>query len=348
MWQDVRFAVRMLLKSPGFTVLALGTLAWGIGANTTIFSVVNSVLLRPLPYENPGRIVQVQDMVPSTVQVSTSSYPKLIFLKDHARSFNAFAGASSTRFQVTGPAPAAPTEVQGVRVSADFFKVFGSKPSVGRTFIEGEDRPGGNLVAVISDAFWRNRFGADPETIGKVIAIDGSPTTIVGIMPAGFDFPADTEIWMPRIYEQSVMTPIQIQRGGSYMFYYARLADGIDIRGAQAQISTLAHQYDESHQGFGDVGRPITVVPLRESLVSDIRRTLLVLLGAVAFVLLIASANIANLLLARAIARRKEVAIRAALGASQSRLLTQFLTESVLLAVMEPGSVCCSPSGACG
>jgi putative ABC transport system permease protein len=336
MWQDVRFGIRILLKSPRFTALALVTLALGIGANTTIFSVVNSVLLRPLPYEKPDRIVQVLDRVPSG-QIITSSYPKLTFMHEHAQDFSAFSATSSGQFQITGPAPAAPAEVRGVRVSADFFKVFGAKPSAGRTFLEGEDRPGGNFVAVIGSALWQNRFGSDPAAIGKVVTIDGSPTTIVGIMPAGFDFPPDTEVWIPRIYEQPVMTPIQIQRGASYLYYYARLGDGIDIRSAQAQVSTLVRQYDESHQGLGDVGRAMSVVPLRESLVTNIRRTLLVLLGAVAFVLLIASANVANLLLARAIARQKEVAIRASLGASQSRLLVQFLTESVLLAAIGAG-----------
>jgi predicted permease len=337
MWQDLRFGIRMLLKSPGFTALALVTLALGIGANTTIFSVVNSVLLRPLPYEKPERIVQVSDLLPVTGGYITSSFPKYNFLREHARSFSAFSAMSFGRFQIAGPEPAAPAEVSGVRVSVDFFRVLGTKPSSGRTFLDDEERPGANPVAVISNALWQNRFGSDPAAIGKSITVDGAATIIVGIMPAGFDYPNGAEIWVPRIFEHSVITPVQVQRGASYLTYYGRLADGVDMRSAQAEIYTLSGQYDESHKGFGDAGRAMAVIPLRESLVSDIRRTLLVLLGAVAFVLLIASANVANLLLARAIARQKEVAIRASLGASRGRLLIQFLTESVLLAGMGAG-----------
>ncbi|HTA67417.1 MAG TPA: ABC transporter permease, partial [Bryobacteraceae bacterium] len=337
MWQDLRFGIRILLKSPGFAALALVTLAIGIGANTTIFSVVNSVLLRPLPYENPNRIVQVSDLYPATGTIITSSFPKFTFLREHVRSFSAFAAVSFGRFQIAGPATAAPDEVQGVRVPVDFFRVFGVKPALGRTFLEQEDRPGGNAVAIISNALWQNRFGSDPAAIGKPFAVDGSTITIIGVMPAGFNFPDGMEIWLPGAFQHQVVTQVQIQRGASYLLYYARLADGVDIRSAQAEISALSGQYDESHKGFGDVDRQMTVTPLRESLVNDIRQTLLVLLGAVAFVLLIASANVANLLLARAIARQKEVAIRASLGASRSRLLIQFFTESILLATMGAG-----------
>ncbi|HYL77744.1 MAG TPA: ABC transporter permease [Bryobacteraceae bacterium] len=336
MWQDLRFGIRMLLKSPGFTALALATLALGIGANTTIFSVVNSVLLRPLPYEKPDRMVQISDVL--TGGFITSSLPKYNFLHDHVRSLSAFAALSFGQFQIAGPSPAAPAEVGGVRVSADFFRVFGAKPSAGRTFLEEETQPGGNPVAVISNVLWQNRFASDPAAIGKTISIDGAPTTIVGIMPPGFEYPPGTEIWVPRFFEHPVITPVQIQRGASYLLYYGRLADGTDIGGAQSEISTLSRQYDESHKGFGDTERQMTVIQLRECLVGgDVRRTLLVLLGAVAFVLLIASANVANLLLARAIARQKEVAIRASLGAGRPRLLLQFLTESVLLAGMGAG-----------
>jgi predicted permease len=337
MWQDLRFGIRMLFKSTGFTALALVTLALGIGANTTIFSVVNSVLLRPLPYEKPDRIIQAADLYPATGSVITSSFPKFTFLREHVRSLRAFAAVSFGRFQIAGPATASPDEVQGVRVPVDFFRVLGAKPTLGRTFLEEEDRPGGNAVAVISNALWQNRFGSNPAAIGKTVTVDGSATTIVGVMPAGFNFPDGIEIWMPGVFQHQVVTQVQIQRGASYLLYYGRLADGVDIHSAQAEISALSGQYDESHKGFGDVGRQMTVTPLRESLVSDIRQTLLVLLGAVAFVLLIASANVANLLLARAIARQKEVAIRASLGASRSRLLTQFLTESVLLAGIGAG-----------
>jgi putative ABC transport system permease protein len=334
MLNDIRFGLRMLLKSPGFTALALVTLALGIGANTTMFSVVNSVLLRPLPYEKPERIVQVQDMIPGSGAFITSSFPKFVLFRGNVRGLEAIAAESGGRFQLSSAPPSAPIEVVGSRVSADFFRVFGVKPIAGRTFLAGEDQPGARPVAVVSHALWQSRFASDANVIGRSIDVDGSPATIVGVMPAGFDYPNEAEIWIPRFFEHSVVTQVQIQRGASYLSYYGRLADEVELKQVQAEIVSLNQQYDASHKGFGDTGREVRVIPLRDSLVNDIRRTLVVLLGAVAFVLLIASANVANLLLARAIARQKEVAIRASLGASRARLLVQFLTESVMLAAL--------------
>ncbi len=324
----------MLLKWPGFTALALVTLALGIGANTTVFSVVNSVLLRPLPYEKPDRIVQITDLFPATGGPITSSLPKFTFLSAHQRSFQAIAAESGGRFQISGPAPAAPAEISGSRVSAEFFRVFGVKPVAGRTFLDEEAQPGGKPVAILSYALWQSRFAGDPGVLGKTISVDGSASAIVGIMPAGFDYPNEAELWTPRFFEHPVITQVQVQSGASFLQFYGRLADGVDRRGAEAEIGALSSQYDRSHPGYGDTGRAMLVTSLRESLVGGIRQTLLVLLGAVAFVLLIASANVANLLLARAIAREKEVAIRASLGASRSRLLIQFLIESILLATL--------------
>ena len=337
MLNDLRFGLRMLLKSPAFTALALVTLALGIGANTTMFSVVNSVLLRPLPYEKPERIVQVEEIFPGAGAFITSSLPKFTFFHANARSFEALAAQSGGRFQLSSAPPSAPIEVAGSRVSVDFFRVFGVKPLAGRTFLAGEDQPGAKPVAVISHALWQSRFGSDRNVIGQNADVDGASATIVGVMPAGFDYPAESEIWIPRFFEHPAITPVQIQRGASFLFYYARLADGVGLEQAKAEVGALSQQYDASHKGYGDTLREIRVIPLRDSLVNNIRRTLVVLLGAVAFVLLIASANIANLLLARAIARQKEVAIRASLGASRGRLLVQFLTESLMLAALGAG-----------
>jgi putative ABC transport system permease protein len=331
MWQNVRFGIRTLLKSPGITLLILVTLALGIGANTTVFSVINSVLVQPLPYPNPDRIVQVEDLLPANGSLITSSLPKYLFVRERAHSFEAFAAMSGGRFQIAGPAPALPAEMDGARVSATFFRVFGVKPAAGRVFLDNEDRPGAEPVAIISTALWRNRFGSDPAVIGRRFTVDGENTTIVGVMPGGFDFPDGARVWIPKIFAHPAITPLQVQRGASYLLFFARLANGSDTSTAQAEMSLLSRQYDESHQGFGDTGRSVSVTELRESIVGDVRLALMVLLGAAAFVLLIGAANIANLLLARAIARQKEIAVRTSLGATRSRLLMQLLTESVLL-----------------
>ncbi len=331
MWQNVRFGVRMFVKSPGISALVLITLALGIGVNTTLFSVVNSVLLRPLPYEHPDRIVQVSDLFPATGSPITSSLPKYRFLREHAQSFDVLGAFSGYRFQISRFGQASAAEVDGARVSANFFRVFGVRPALGRAFAATEEEPGSPSVAIISNRLWQNRFGSDPAVTGKTIGVNGEPSTIIGVMPANFDFPAGTDVWIPGIYTHATITPLQIQRGASYLLFFARLAGKIDLAQAQAELSVLSRGYDESHKGFGDANRQMRIDRLRESLVSDIRTTLLVLLGAAGFVLLIASANIANLLLARTVGRQKEMAVRASLGASKSQLIRQLLTESLVL-----------------
>ena len=331
MFADARYAVRNLAASPGFTIVALLTLALGIGANTVLFSAVDAVLLRPLPYRDSGRIVLVLETADFYRRTEiSSSVPKFDYFREHVQSVHPLAAMSYASFQITSDR-AEPAQLAGARVSADFFEVFGVSPLLGRTFLPSEDVPGGANVAIISYSLWQNRFAGDPAVVGRSIGLDGASATIVGVMPAAFNVPDSVDLWAPRVFENTVLTRLQIEHGAGFLRLFARLNDGVNLRQALAELTTLSQQYDAAHAGFGDTGHGIRVRTLREGAIADIRTTLLVLWGAVGFVLLIAAANVANLLLARAIARRKEIAIRASLGATRGRLLGQFLTESVIL-----------------
>ncbi|HUJ33469.1 MAG TPA: ABC transporter permease [Candidatus Acidoferrum sp.] len=329
LWQDARFAIRMLRKNPGFTAIAVLTLALGIGANTAIFSVVNAVLLRPLPYPNSDRVMMVFLQDPS-LGLDRGDYGDADFLalRQQQRSFDGVAAFSSpdNGFALTGEQ--APEEIPGTAVTDAFFDVLGAKPLVGRTFLPGEDRPGQPPSVVVSDRFWREHLHADPAAVGKAITLGGTSHAIVGVMPASFHFGSNDndQVW------PILQLRAPVQRPPFFLTVLGRLKPGVSATEASAEASHIATGVAEQYPRSNKV--TALAVPMKEVLVGSSRPALLVMLGAVGLVLLIAVVNVANLQVARSAARQREMAIRGALGAGQWRLVRQLLTESVLLAVI--------------
>lgn len=328
--QDLRYGVRMLLKRPGFTMVAVLALALGIGANSAIFSVVNSVLLKPLPYENPDRIVLIWTQFPPDLPQNWVSGPELVDFRERTNTIEEFAALSWPRYNLTGDGN--PEQVQAGAVTANLFPLLGIQPLIGRTFSPDEDKPGGERVVVLSHNFWTNRFGADAGLIGRTISLNEEPHTVIGVMPPEFGVlppdaqsPKRIDFWVPAAVDFAGMG-----RGSHFLRVIARLKPGVTVAQARADMAIVARQMDEEFYGFGF---GITVVPLLAHVTQAVRPALLVLLGAVAFVLLIACANVANLLLANAVDREREIGIRTALGAGRGRVMRQLLSESLVLGI---------------
>ena len=335
-WQDLKYGARMLAKSPGFTAVAILTLALGIGANTAVFSVINAMLLRPLPYKEPDRLVMVwSTAVSQGIPLSNTAPPDYRAWRDQNRAFEGMAAFDYGSFNLSFPGQE-PERVQGARITASLFPLLGVKPGLGRTFLPEEEQFGHHRVVTLSDGLWQQRFGSDPNIVGRGINLGGEIYTVVGIMPQGipfFDNLPPVDLWVALAFPPG---DNMNTRNNRFLVVIARLQPQATLEQAQAEMTTIARRIEQEYKE--NVGYSARVVPLREQLVENVRPALLVLLGAVGFVLLVVCVNVANLMLARALTREKEFAVRAALGAGRTRLIRQVLIESVPLGLLGGGA----------
>jgi putative ABC transport system permease protein len=333
MLQDLRYGLRRLRQSPGFTLIAVLALGLGIGANTAIFSLLDAVVLRPLPYPHPERMVQIwADSPEQGLTKAEVSVPKFRELRDSG-AFASVAAYHAEDLNLTERGD--PEYLQGERISREFFDVWGIEPLLGRRFSAAEDQKGGGDVVMLSEGLWRRRFGGDPGIVGRAVRLEGKPYTVVGILPEVLRFPfRDVQVWLPRAQELALIPEAIAELGAGFLDVAARLKPGTSLAAARDEVGRINGRYAERFPENHDAGFRLDLVPMGEQLVGNVRASLFLLLGAVALVLLIACADVANLLLAQGLARRKEVAIRMAMGASAGRVVRQMLAEGIVLSLL--------------